>query len=96
MKGDGVRSHPLCVVFNSLIIFNADLLHIDQVSDPRIEPHPFENLVLDDEVKRTIASLVRNYTETRKKIQSWSTDFIKDKGEGLVFLLHGSPGVGKT
>jgi hypothetical protein len=57
---------------------------------------PFENLVLDDEVKRTIASLVRNYTESRKKIQSWSTDFIKDKGEGLVFLLHGSPGVGKT
>jgi hypothetical protein len=25
---------------DSLIIFNADALHIDQVSDPRIEPHP--------------------------------------------------------
>jgi hypothetical protein len=81
---------------DSLMIFNADSLHIDQVSDPHIEPHPFENLVLDDEVKSTIASLVRNYTESRKKVQSWSTDFIKDKGEGLVFLLHGSPGVGKT
>ncbi|KAF9880062.1 hypothetical protein CkaCkLH20_02016 [Colletotrichum karsti] len=27
---------------------------------------------------------------------SWSTDFIKGKGEGLTFLLHGKPGVGKT
>ena len=27
---------------------------------------------------------------------SWSADFIKGKGEGLIFLLHGKPGVGKT
>ncbi|GFF22121.1 ATPase family AAA domain-containing protein 3B [Aspergillus udagawae] len=26
----------------------------------------------------------------------WSADFIKDKGEGVVVLLHGPPGVGKT
>lgn len=26
----------------------------------------------------------------------WSTDFVKGKGEGLIFLLHGKPGVGKT
>lgn len=27
---------------------------------------------------------------------SFSPDFIKGKGEGQVFLLHGPPGVGKT
>lgn len=27
---------------------------------------------------------------------AWSADFIKGKGEGLTFLLHGKPGVGKT
>lgn len=27
---------------------------------------------------------------------SWSADFINGKGEGQVFLLHGSPGTGKT
>lgn len=26
----------------------------------------------------------------------WSPDFVKGKGEGLIFLLHGKPGVGKT
>ena len=30
------------------------------------------------------------------KESSWSADFIKGKGEGLIFLLHGKPGVGKT
>ncbi|KAH7322621.1 hypothetical protein B0I35DRAFT_350094 [Stachybotrys elegans] len=27
---------------------------------------------------------------------AWSADFIQGKGEGLTFLLHGKPGVGKT
>lgn len=27
---------------------------------------------------------------------TWSADFIRGKGEGLIFLLHGKPGVGKT
>jgi len=26
----------------------------------------------------------------------WSADFMQGKGDGLVFLLHGKPGVGKT
>ncbi|KAH7058739.1 hypothetical protein B0J12DRAFT_696419 [Macrophomina phaseolina] len=28
--------------------------------------------------------------------KTWSADFIKNKGEGVVVLLHGPPGVGKT
>lgn len=27
---------------------------------------------------------------------AWSADFVEGKGQGLVFLLHGKPGVGKT
>jgi len=26
----------------------------------------------------------------------WSADFVQGKGQGLTFLLHGKPGVGKT
>lgn len=26
----------------------------------------------------------------------WSADFVKGKGQGLIFLLHGKPGTGKT
>lgn len=37
------------------------------------------------------ASLVDTESNT-----AWSPDFVKGKGEGLIFLLHGKPGVGKT
>lgn len=28
--------------------------------------------------------------------KQWDADFVKGKGTGLIFLLHGGPGVGKT
>lgn len=71
-------------------------LHIDQVSEPKIDPDPFSNLVLEDEIKDTIEALVCNYAQRDSKVESWSKDFVRDKGEGRIFLLHGSPGVGKT
>ncbi|KAL0254965.1 hypothetical protein SLS55_009489 [Diplodia seriata] len=42
---------------------------------------------------RIIRALSHRQVSTR---QSWSADFIKNKGEGVVVLLHGPPGVGKT
>lgn len=30
------------------------------------------------------------------ELPSWSADFVTSKGEGLIFLLHGKPGVRKT
>jgi hypothetical protein len=28
--------------------------------------------------------------------EEWAADFVQGKGEGMIFLLHGKPGVGKT
>jgi hypothetical protein len=70
--------------------------HIDQISEPKIDPDPFSNLVLESEIKDTIEALVCNYAQTDSKVDSWGKDFVRDKGEGRIFLLHGSPGVGKT
>ncbi|KAI0421988.1 P-loop containing nucleoside triphosphate hydrolase protein [Xylaria grammica] len=39
------------------------------------------------------------YTDPRYALsgsQVWGADFIQNKGEGQIFLLHGGPGVGKT
>lgn len=36
-----------------------------------------------------------SYRQTKSKL-TWSADFIKNKGDGVVCLLHGPPGVGKT
>jgi hypothetical protein len=39
-----------------------------------------------------IHSLVKIHSEKRLQFD----DIIKGKGKGMVFLLHGEPGVGKT
>jgi SpoVK/Ycf46/Vps4 family AAA+-type ATPase len=45
-----------------------------------------------------IRALVQKFTDPsgEKSAKSWGADFIENKGEGQIFLLHGSPGVGKT
>ena len=35
-------------------------------------------------------------SKTPASTKQWSPDFVKGKGEGLIFLLHGKPGVVKT
>jgi hypothetical protein len=32
-----------------------------------------------------------NGSEETETFQSWSADFIENKGRGLIFLLHGKP-----
>lgn len=71
-------------------------LQLNGIADPTIEDAPFDNLVLEAETKSTIEALVWNYVQEDTKVKAWSTDFIQNKGEGRIFLLHGSPGVGKT
>lgn len=54
---------------------------------------------MPEERKTMIKALVYKYTDPRYasvKSQVWGADFIKNKGEGQIFLLHGGPGVGKT
>ncbi|KAF2105451.1 P-loop containing nucleoside triphosphate hydrolase protein [Lophiotrema nucula] len=52
----------------------------------------FDNLVIPLHQKELIGSVVK---ELQGKPSGFD-DFIKGKGKGLIFLLHGEPGVGKT
>lgn len=65
---------------------------------------PFSELRIPDEDKTLIRSMVQDHFQ-KKQIQrqlqiqgteSYEQDFIPGKGKGLVILLHGAPGVGKT
>ncbi len=69
----------------------------------------FENLVLPSSHKQTIQALVKNQTRSfnqasridraRSKTSlasGVSMDLVRGKGKGLIILLHGVPGVGKT
>ncbi|KAK2779387.1 AAA family ATPase [Colletotrichum kahawae] len=51
----------------------------------------FDRLVLDQKTKEMIYALVDVQTATKKM-----DDIITGKGNGLIVLLHGSPGTGKT
>lgn len=59
-----------------------------------IEWHPeiFEQLILPSNKKDLIEMLVREHSSTNDNFD----DFVKNKGRGLIGLLSGPPGVGKT
>ena len=51
----------------------------------------FEQLVLDPRKKELVEAMVRIHVAS-----NMSTDVIEGKGNGLIILLHGGPGTGKT
>ncbi|KAI1330016.1 P-loop containing nucleoside triphosphate hydrolase protein [Xylariaceae sp. FL0255] len=51
----------------------------------------------DEKLYQTMSTMAQNNSSRdRNSEATWSADFIRGKGEGLSFLLHGKPGVGKT
>ncbi|KAF8189902.1 P-loop containing nucleoside triphosphate hydrolase protein [Mycena galopus ATCC 62051] len=69
------------------------LLFIDNYSEIVWNEASFDRLVLPDASKTLIRALVSSHLRTE---ESKFDDIIKGKGRGLVTVLHGSPGVGKT
>ncbi|KAK3394362.1 ATPase [Podospora didyma] len=72
------------------------LLKVEFLKDVRPDKDAFKYLVLDSEVKLTVKALIGKLATSNGKVSPWPSDFVKNKGEGRIFLLHGSPGVGKT
>ncbi|KAJ8117091.1 hypothetical protein ONZ43_g4293 [Nemania bipapillata] len=66
-------------------------LWVDNMSEVVWNKDAFESLVVDRKTKRLIRALVSNQIQAEK-----STDLIDGKGNGLILLLHGGPGTGKT
>lgn len=74
---------------------------MDGFAEPKFDEDLIENLVMDKSrrgiLKALAKSFVRENTHGEKsELPPWSADFVKGKGTGLIFLLHGKPGVGKT
>ncbi|CZS83054.1 unnamed protein product [Fusarium graminearum] len=64
----------------------------DGLSDINFQNQAFDKLVLSQERKQIIRAVVR--CGTLKEVNT--QDLISTKQGGLIFLLHGPPGVGKT
>ncbi|GAQ42498.1 hypothetical protein ANI_1_2222094 [Aspergillus niger] len=73
-------------------------LNVSYCKEPKVNKRAIDSLVMPEARKEMIRALVQKYTDSRIDEQNryWGADFIENKGEGQIFLLHGSPGVGKT
>lgn len=66
-------------------------LQVDRIGDVVWNDEAFKSLVIKEKTKQLIQALISNHIEAER-----STDLISGKGNGLVMLLHGGPGTGKT
>jgi len=64
-----------------------------KISEVEWATDTMENLVIDETTKRTLICLVEQHKKNQDKGLS---DIIQFKGKGLIVVLHGNPGVGKT
>lgn len=70
-------------------------------SDPVFDEDMIEHLVMDEKRVQMLKALAKSFVRLNQfgemsERSSWSADFVKGKGNGLIFLLHGRSGVGKT
>ncbi|KAM0470373.1 hypothetical protein ACHAPX_009993 [Trichoderma viride] len=66
-------------------------LNVDHIREVSWNKDAFSHLVADPETKELVQALVTNKVAAEK-----GTDLMQNKGNGLIMLLHGGPGTGKT
>ncbi|OAA36314.1 ATPase [Beauveria brongniartii RCEF 3172] len=65
---------------------------IDSVEEIEFHDDAFDSLVLSEERKKLILA----FAESQVKHQNSFDDVVKGKGRGIIMLLSGGPGIGKT
>jgi len=66
-------------------------LLVDDIQEIHWNKSAFDRLVLDPDKKSLITAMVKEHV-----LSDVSADVIEGKGNGLIILLHGGPGTGKT
>ena len=76
-------------------------LDVRLVEDISVQELGFDSLVLPKGHTETLLALVETHSKgvkpaTGQKVVERQMDLVRGKGKGLIILLHGEPGVGKT
>ena len=73
-----------------------ELLDVANFRQPDFQVDLIKDLALDKDANAMIKAFSHHYTMQSETENTWSADFVRNKGEGQIFLLHGKPGLGKT
>ncbi|KAL8767276.1 MAG: hypothetical protein Q9209_006202, partial [Squamulea sp. 1 TL-2023] len=84
---------PLLLTSYSLELKQWDVFSVTKITEVAYNNEAFHGLVLQEQKKRLISSLLERQDGQQN---DGFDDLIRGKGKGLIFLLHGPPGVGKT
>ncbi|KPM34603.1 hypothetical protein AK830_g11966 [Neonectria ditissima] len=98
------HQYLLCQQYIKTFVFGTrrwELLHVRHFQEPSFDEGMINNLVMHEGRKGLLKALSKSFARRNKREEVipgdlWSADFVKGKGSGLIFLLHGKPGVGKT
>lgn len=97
-KIDNVKENELFTVIGIVRVFDLrknifiDVFY-DYLTYVDYNQHAFDELVLDQKYKNFLNIAVSSHSNIKDKYQ---IDSISDKGNGLLFILSGPPGTGKT
>lgn len=69
---------------------------VEHIAEIEFDTDAFNSLVLPENQKTIVKALVESHSGKEGKKKIGIDDVIKGKGKGLVAVLHGRPGVGKT
>jgi len=90
------EDNKMALTFPFIPIFNLGcgklwgIAYYDNLKEVEYKESIFDDIVMDKDKKNIIRKLIENYDY---KINN---NVIEGKGQNLIFLLHGPPGVGKT
>jgi hypothetical protein len=71
-------------------------LNVAQLQLVEVATTAFEELILPQGHKAMLSALIRTETQMPQQGAPENYDLIKGKSRGILILLHGAPGVGKT